>query len=91
MSGVGLSAVSKELLGKPLDKSMQMSNWEERPLSARQQQYAALVSSWKDCCTPSCTQHYGKGIHQVHCAVGSKPVYVCATTLTLSSSMMVAA
>lgn len=30
------------MLGKPLDKSMQMSDWEQRPLTDRQLTYAAL-------------------------------------------------
>ena len=38
---VGLSHVVHKLLGKPLDKSMQVSNWEARPLSVWQTKYAA--------------------------------------------------
>ena len=38
---LGLSHVVKRLLGKPLDKSMQVSDWEMRPLSPWQIQYAA--------------------------------------------------
>ncbi|MEW5315938.1 MAG: hypothetical protein WDW38_007334 [Sanguina aurantia] len=39
--GIGLSMLSTNLLGKPLDKSMQVSNWEARPLSQRQLVYAS--------------------------------------------------
>eukprot|EP00873_Tetraselmis_striata_P027358 jgi/Tetstr1/447622/TSEL_034983.t1 len=38
----GLSALAEAVLGKPLNKSMQTSNWEKRPLTARQTRYAAL-------------------------------------------------
>eukprot|EP00798_Chlamydomonas_sp_ICE-L_P015012 gene15012-21080_t len=38
---VGLSTLAATLLGKPLDKSMQVSNWELRPLTERQVIYAA--------------------------------------------------
>ncbi|KAG1680371.1 hypothetical protein FOA52_015462 [Chlamydomonas sp. UWO 241] len=38
----GLSTLSAALLGKPLDKSMQVSDWEQRPLSQRQLDYAGL-------------------------------------------------
>eukprot|EP00249_Psilotum_nudum_P010644 c22674_g1_i1 orf=371-2185(+) len=38
----GLSGLAKEALGNYLDKTMQMSDWEQRPLNARQLQYAAL-------------------------------------------------
>eukprot|EP00775_Hariotina_reticulata_P004540 gene4540-4792_t len=42
LSAVGLSTLCKSLLGKPLDKSQQMSDWTVRPLMPRQLQYAAL-------------------------------------------------
>lgn len=38
----GLAGLAEECLGQPLNKAMQMSNWEERPLSLEQCQYAAL-------------------------------------------------
>lgn len=38
----GLSAVSRALLGKPMDKTMQCSAWHLRPLSAAQLAYGAL-------------------------------------------------
>jgi len=37
----GLSALTKALLGLPLDKRLQMSDWERRPLSEPQLRYAA--------------------------------------------------
>lgn len=37
----GLSHVTERVLGKPLDKSMQVSNWGMRPLSTAQLKYAA--------------------------------------------------
>lgn len=37
----GLSHVVERILGKPVDKSMQVSNWELRPLSEAQVKYAA--------------------------------------------------
>ncbi|DAZ96801.1 TPA: LOW QUALITY PROTEIN: hypothetical protein N0F65_007062 [Lagenidium giganteum] len=40
--GNSLSHVTTRLLGKPLDKRMQMSNWDDRPLSVAQLEYAAL-------------------------------------------------
>ena len=39
--GKGLSNVSYEVLGKPLDKRFQMSDWQKRPLSEDQMEYAA--------------------------------------------------
>ena len=30
------------VLGKPLDKTMRMSDWSKRPLTAQQREYAAL-------------------------------------------------
>ena len=38
----GLSSVTEMLLGRPLDKSCQCSDWLRRPLSASQLRYAAL-------------------------------------------------
>ena len=38
----GLAGLAEECLGKPLNKAMQMSNWEARPLTAEQQHYAGL-------------------------------------------------
>ena len=37
----GLGAIVREAFGRPLDKEQQCSNWERRPLSAAQMQYAA--------------------------------------------------
>eukprot|EP00897_Mesotaenium_endlicherianum_P010567 jgi/Mesen1/9539/ME000064S08886 len=37
----GLSAVAEAVLGSPLDKELQCSNWEDRPLTAGQLAYAA--------------------------------------------------
>eukprot|EP00879_Flechtneria_rotunda_P026817 GHRR01028650.1.p1 GENE.GHRR01028650.1~~GHRR01028650.1.p1 ORF type:complete len:381 (+),score=102.18 GHRR01028650.1:1142-2284(+) len=42
LASVGLSTLCKAVLGKPLDKSQQMSDWTVRPLSSRQTEYAAL-------------------------------------------------
>jgi hypothetical protein len=42
LTGAGLSTLSRALLGLPLDKSMQLSDWMARPLTARQIEYAAL-------------------------------------------------
>ncbi len=43
LRSVGLSTLALHVLGRPLDKSMQMSDWEARPLSQRQVVYAAQV------------------------------------------------
>ncbi|OQR96257.1 hypothetical protein ACHHYP_16543 [Achlya hypogyna] len=37
-----LSDLALHFLGRPLDKRVRMSNWERRPLTAMQQEYAAL-------------------------------------------------
>jgi len=38
----GLSGLSKEILGAGLNKTRRNSNWEQRPLSQKQKEYAAL-------------------------------------------------
>ncbi|KAJ8260556.1 hypothetical protein COCON_G00162790 [Conger conger] len=38
----GLSLMVQQVLGKPLDKMEQLSNWERRPLRSRQVRYAAI-------------------------------------------------
>jgi len=38
----GLSLLTKDVLGAPLDKTFQMSNWKRRPLTNDQIEYAAL-------------------------------------------------
>lgn len=40
-TSLSLSKLVASVLGKPLDKSQQISNWEQRPLSVQQQVYAA--------------------------------------------------
>ncbi|KAE9230162.1 hypothetical protein PF002_g13103 [Phytophthora fragariae] len=40
--GNSLSNATSHILGRPLDKRMQMSNWDVRPLAASQLSYAAL-------------------------------------------------
>jgi len=40
--GLNLKSLVEKYLGLPLDKTMQMSDWSRRPLSAAQAQYAAL-------------------------------------------------
>ena len=40
---VGLSSIAAAVLGKPLDKGMQTSNWAQRPLLDSQIAYAAQV------------------------------------------------
>ena len=40
--GLGLSALAERHLGKPLDKALQCSQWEVRPLTDAQRVYAAL-------------------------------------------------
>ena len=40
---VGLSSITAAVLGKPLDKGMQTSNWAQRPLLDSQIAYAAQV------------------------------------------------
>ncbi|OQR92018.1 hypothetical protein ACHHYP_04128 [Achlya hypogyna] len=41
-TGRSLSDAAALILGKPLDKAQQMSNWEKRPLTPKQIEYAAL-------------------------------------------------
>lgn len=38
----GLSSLAERYLGKPLDKSQQLSNWERRPLREEQIKYAGV-------------------------------------------------
>ena len=38
----GLSFLVKQCFGKPLDKTYQISNWEQRPLSQLQIRYAGM-------------------------------------------------
>jgi ribonuclease D len=44
--GVSLSLMTEACLGKPLDKSMQLSAWAARPLTERQLTYAGAAA----CC-----------------------------------------
>ena len=39
---LGLSTLCEQMLGAPLDKRMQLSNWARRPLVPQQRAYAAL-------------------------------------------------
>lgn len=39
---IGLDSLCQEILGSRLNKRMQRSDWEERPLSDEQVEYAAL-------------------------------------------------
>ena len=41
----GLSALVMKYLGKPLDKSQQLSDWEKRPLRVEQVKYAGMWNS----------------------------------------------
>ena len=40
-NGRGLDAVSNAILGEPVDKGLQLSDWRRYPLSRHHQQYAA--------------------------------------------------
>ena len=42
----GLSFLVKQCFGKPLDKTYQVSNWEQRPLSEMQKRYAGMDLPW---------------------------------------------
>uniref|UniRef100_A0A7S2ZJZ0 3'-5' exonuclease domain-containing protein n=1 Tax=Rhodosorus marinus TaxID=101924 RepID=A0A7S2ZJZ0_9RHOD len=55
--GTGLSGAAQATLGLPLDKSMQVSDWAQRPLTSEQVQYASidawvLVRIAKEICPP---------------------------------------
>lgn len=43
--GVSLSLMTEACLGKPLDKSMQLSAWAARPLTERQLTYAGMAAA----------------------------------------------
>ena len=40
----GLSSLAERYLGKPLDKSQQLSDWERRPLREEQMRYAGITA-----------------------------------------------
>ena len=55
---IGLDGICKEILGLRLDKRMQRSDWEQRPLSKEQVEYAALdaivlIELWQAICNSS--------------------------------------
>lgn len=45
----GLSLLVQHVLGKPLDKTEQLSNWEKRPLREEQILYAGLLAAARCC------------------------------------------
>ena len=56
--GIGLSAVSLNLMGKKLCKSEQMSNWENRPLRYSQEHYASMDAWILVEMVPKCMQKF---------------------------------
>ena len=50
--GVSLSLMAEACLGKPLDKSMQLSRWATRPLTQRQLTYAGMAAAEWGCTAP---------------------------------------
>ena len=60
----GLNALVHKYMGKPLDKSQQISNWERRPLKPEQVKYAGMVCvcpTWAGivCMYGVCVPHLG--------------------------------
>ena len=45
LSEKGLSLLVQQCLGLPLDKTYQLSDWEQRPLLTKQVEYAGMYSS----------------------------------------------
>jgi len=67
----GLSLLVQHVLGKPLDKTEQMSNWEKRPLREEQILYAGLLT---DC-------------HEVHLSVRGRVCLLSVTSKIIKWQM----
>ena len=67
---IGLSRLADIVLGKAIDKTMQVSDWERRPLSSQQLRYAAVdahaaLEIWRRLGTvyPAYASHEGLALH----------------------------
>lgn len=80
----GLSWLVERYLGKPLDKSQQLSNWERRPLHHQQIKYAGTVCHASKLTMPHLQTHYATPHTSMPPLLSYHVTLICSTGCSLS-------